>query len=132
MENTNIDIENTTNDIVQKEKKKRPPRSDPPRPRGRPRKERPPPEPKPPRPPPKSSFPGCWRDYYHANLFMKVACPHCGREVIKQKLYRHIRDGLKCQLLRAKQTIQEIDNSKNVKLVDEEPCEIEHEWMIGA
>ena len=63
---------------------------------------------------------------------MKVACPHCGRELPKQKLYRHIRDGLKCQLLKAKQKIQEIDNSNNAKLVDEEPYEIEHEWMIGA
>ena len=132
MENTAHDIVQKNENVVQKEKKKRPPRSDPPRPRGRPRKERPPPEPKPPRPPAKSTLPEYYRNYYHANLSMKVSCPHCGREVIKQKLYRHIRDGLKCQLLRAKQQIQEFDISNDVKLVDEEPCEIEHEWMIGA
>ena len=85
-----------------------------PKPPKPPKQPKPPKEPKPPKPPKpvrdplefKSKRPNYAAEYYREKYACPERCPYCVKEVIKQKISRHIQNTQKCLMLRMQRELE--------------------------
>ena len=112
----------------------------PKRPRGRPRLPTPPP--KPPKEPVvyKTHDPHYRNNYYHEKMSFHIKCPFCMKEVVYQKMSRHINTNKTCNMLRMMTRIEKLEQQVAEPVVTEtvaealpaivEERELDLKWMV--